>query len=140
MRHNFIGHFGEEAPFSWLFERGGAILLGKFGRRLVDFFYLCSKLCWMLAGVSFYGPCSTWRAGHLDQVILLVWPYNYIAEDRPCPTEKLVGNNFSTFSDAPCIYREVSVLIEQQVHTNGYYQFIFKYILQQNLFVFCMKI
>ena len=29
----------------------------------------------MLAGASFYGPCSTWRAGHLDQVILLVWPY-----------------------------------------------------------------
>ena len=25
-----------------------------------------------LAGVSFYGPCSTWRAGHLDQVNLLV--------------------------------------------------------------------
>ena len=28
-----------------------------------------------LAGVSFYGPCSTWRAGHLDQAILLVWPH-----------------------------------------------------------------
>ena len=40
----------------------------------MDFFYICPKLCW-LAGVSFYGPCSTWRAGHLDQVILLVWPY-----------------------------------------------------------------
>ena len=40
-RHHFIGNFGEEAPFYWLFERGGAILLGKFGRRLVEFFYLC---------------------------------------------------------------------------------------------------
>ena len=29
-----------------------------------------------LARVSFYGPCSTWRVGHLDQVILLVWPKN----------------------------------------------------------------
>ena len=71
-RHKFIGHFGEEALFYWLFERG-AILLGKFGRRLMEF-YLCPKLCWRLAGVSFYGPCSTWRDGHLDQVILLVWP------------------------------------------------------------------
>ena len=40
----------------------------------MEFFYLCQKLCWRLAGVSFYGPCSTWRAGRLDQVILLVWP------------------------------------------------------------------
>ena len=30
------------------------------------------KLCWRSAGVSFYGPCSIWRAGHRDQVIL-VW-------------------------------------------------------------------
>ena len=27
-----------------------------------------------MAGVSFYGPCFTWRDGHLDRVILLVWP------------------------------------------------------------------
>ena len=78
-RHHFIGNFGEEAPFYWLFERGGAILLGKFGRRLVEFFYLCPKLCWRLAGVSFYGPSTTWRAGRLDQVILLVWPYELVA-------------------------------------------------------------
>ena len=73
-RHHFIGNFEEEAPFYLLFERGGSILLAKFGRRLVEFFYLCPKLCWRLTGVSFYGPCSTWRASHLDQVILLVWP------------------------------------------------------------------
>ena len=30
-------------------------------------FYSCPKLCWRLAWVSFYGRCSTWRAGHLDQ-------------------------------------------------------------------------
>ena len=52
-RQHFIGNFGEEAPFYWLFQRGGAILLGKFGRRLVEFFDLCPKLCWRLAGVSF---------------------------------------------------------------------------------------
>ena len=41
--------------------------MGKFRRRLLKvFFYLCPKLCWRLVGVSFYGPCSTWRAGHLD--------------------------------------------------------------------------
>ena len=34
----------------------------------------CS-ICWSLTGVSVYGPFSTWRAGHLDQDILLVWPY-----------------------------------------------------------------
>ena len=38
------------------------------------FFYLFSKLCWRSTGVSLYGPCPTWRAGHLDQAILLVWP------------------------------------------------------------------
>ena len=48
--------------------------MGKIGRRLVEFFDLCPKLCCRLAGVSFYGPCSTWRVDHLDQVILLVWP------------------------------------------------------------------
>ena len=40
----------------------------------MDFFYLCPKLYWRLAEISFYGPNSTWRAGRLDKVILLVWP------------------------------------------------------------------
>ena len=43
----------------------------------MEFFDLCPKLCCRLAGVSFYGPCSTWRVDHLDQVILLVWPSAY---------------------------------------------------------------
>ena len=30
--------FNEEDPIRWLFEWGGVILLGKFGRRLVEFF------------------------------------------------------------------------------------------------------
>ena len=70
----FYTLFDEEAPFYKQFGRGGTILLGKFGRRSVEFFYLCPKLCWRLAGVSFYGLYFSWRAGHLDQVILLVWP------------------------------------------------------------------
>ena len=37
-RHHFIGHIWEEV-----------------GR----VFYLCPKLCWRLAGVYIYGPCST---------------------------------------------------------------------------------
>ena len=49
-------------------------LLGKFGRRLVEFSSLSPKLCCRLAGVLFYGPCFTWRASNLEQVILLVWP------------------------------------------------------------------
>ena len=28
--------------------------------------------------MSFCGACATWRAGHLDQTILLVWPYIHI--------------------------------------------------------------
>ena len=43
--------FKEEVPFYLLFERGGIILLGKFGRRLVECFYSCPKLCWRLAEV-----------------------------------------------------------------------------------------
>ena len=62
-RSHFIGYFREEAPFYW-------VNLGEGWR---SFFYLCPKLRWRLAAVSFYGSCSTWRAGHLDQVILLVW-------------------------------------------------------------------
>ena len=72
--HHFSSNFGEEAPIYWVLKRGGNILLSKFGSRLVDFCYLRPKLCWLLAGASFYGPCSTWRAGRLGQVALLVWP------------------------------------------------------------------
>ena len=49
--------------------------MGKFRRRVVEFIYLHPKIRWRLAGVSFYSPFSTWRAGYLDQDILLVWPY-----------------------------------------------------------------
>ena len=45
--------------FYCLFERGGTILLGKFGKRLVECFYLCPQLCWRLAGVPSNGPWST---------------------------------------------------------------------------------
>ena len=41
----------------------------------VDGVFFRQKLCWRLAGVSFYGPCSTQRTGRLDQIVLLVWPY-----------------------------------------------------------------
>ena len=61
-RRHFIGDRNEEAPFYWLFERGGTILLGKFVNRLVGYFYFCPKPCRKLAGVLFYG--------HRDQVIL----------------------------------------------------------------------
>ena len=43
--------------------------MGTFGRRFVGCLGVVS---WLLAGVLFYGPYSTWRAGHLDQVVLLV--------------------------------------------------------------------
>ena len=62
--HRFIGTLGDLDPFYELFERGGTTL----------FIYFVGKLCWLLAEVSFYGKSSTRRPGHLDQVILLVWP------------------------------------------------------------------
>ena len=37
-KHHFIGDLGEVTPLYWLFECK-AILWGKFGRRLVEFFY-----------------------------------------------------------------------------------------------------
>ena len=33
------------------------------------------KKCWLLAGISFYGPCFAWAASCLDKVIALVLPY-----------------------------------------------------------------
>ena len=62
---------GKEAPFYRLFERGGTILLGKLGRRLVEISLFMSITMLEVDWISFYGP---WRAGHLNQVILLVWP------------------------------------------------------------------
>ena len=61
-RPYFIGYMREETPFYWVSLGGGWWI------------FLCPKLCWRLAGASFYGPSSTWRAGRLDQIILFVWP------------------------------------------------------------------
>ena len=86
--HHFIGNFGEEARFYWLFQGGGTILLGKFWRRLVEvFIYLCPKLCWRLSGVSFYGPCSMWRSGHPVGYKLFDrcgWCGQMLIEERTC--------------------------------------------------------
>ena len=72
-------------PFYGQFGRGGPILLAIRERRcqfieqiweeVCGAFYSCPKLCWLLGEVSFYCQSSIWRAGSLDQVILLVWPY-----------------------------------------------------------------
>ena len=63
VRSNFSGDLREEVPFYWVNSMG-----------LVKFCHSCPKLCWLQDGVKLYGQISTWRAGHLDQVILLVWP------------------------------------------------------------------
>ena len=73
-RRYFSGYFGEKAPIYWLFERGAPSYWVNWEDDGEGFFYLCPKLCWRLAGVSFYGPCATQRAGHLDQVVSLVLP------------------------------------------------------------------
>ena len=56
---HFMGNMGEEDTFYWLFEKTGAMLLSKIWRRKVKLSELWQKLCWLLAGVSFYGPCPT---------------------------------------------------------------------------------
>ena len=39
------------------------MLLSEFGRSVMEFFFYMSSLqCWLLAGASFYGPCSSLRA------------------------------------------------------------------------------
>ena len=52
-----------------LFAPGGTILLGKFGRRWVEFFHLCPNLRWKLAGVSFYGSYFTCRSSRSSYFI-----------------------------------------------------------------------
>ena len=57
----FIGYLKEEAPFYWVNLGGG--------------WWTCSVHVQYAGGglgVSFYGPCPPWRAGHL--VVLLVEP------------------------------------------------------------------
>ena len=60
----FLASFGGEDPFYWLFERSG--------NGLFTCIYLVQTYAPCRLGVHFYGPCSTWRAGRRDQVILLV--------------------------------------------------------------------
>ena len=59
---------GDEDPSFWLFGRGGTIIF-------IYIFFLQNHAGCCLEFHFIYGPCSTWRAGQLDQVILLVRPY-----------------------------------------------------------------
>ena len=59
----FIGNLSEEVPCYWQFKRGGTILLGKFGRRFIEFFLMSITL--LAVGWSFI---------LMVLVILLVWP------------------------------------------------------------------
>ena len=73
-RHHFTGNFGEEALFYWLFERGGTILLGKFGRRLVKFFIFVLNYAGGWSQFHFMVHALPGGLVNLDQVILMVWP------------------------------------------------------------------
>ena len=61
---DFVSNFGEEGPFYCAFER-------KRRYHLFVYFVLNYAGCWLENHLRsmFY-----WRAGHLDHVILLVWP------------------------------------------------------------------
>ena len=48
-RPHFIDYLREEAPFYRV----------NLGRGWLMSFYLSPKLCWRLAGISFYSPCSS---------------------------------------------------------------------------------
>ena len=71
-RYHFIGNFGKDASFYWLFERGGAILLGKFWIRLVDFFHLCPKLK-LAVGWSFILWSMLYLEGWSSRSSLFYW-------------------------------------------------------------------
>ena len=60
----FIGNLSEEVPCYWQFKRGGTILLGKFGRRFIEFFF----------DVHNVAGAVVWSFVLMVRVILLVWP------------------------------------------------------------------
>ena len=60
---HFIGYLREEVPFYRVNWEGGWWI-----------FLFMSKTMLRLAGLSFYYPSSTSRAGRLEQVNSLVWP------------------------------------------------------------------
>ena len=61
-RAHSIGNLEVEVPFYWQLERVGAIVLSEFERRVAESYYMPNLQCWLLAGASFYGPCSSLRA------------------------------------------------------------------------------
>ena len=71
----FYTIFIVEAPFYKLTQKGGTILVGRFGRRLVEFFHFCPKLCRLLTGVSVYGPWSS-RSSYFIGVALFGTKYS----------------------------------------------------------------
>ena len=52
----FIGNLSEEVPFYWQFKRGGTILLGKFGRRFIEFFFDVHNFAGCCLEFNFNGP------------------------------------------------------------------------------------
>ena len=88
-KHHFIGN-SREAPFYWKFWRGGRFT-GYF-QRWGTIYWENFGGCWRLAWVSFYGPCSTWRTGHLDQVTLLVWPNLWVIGFLMCSTKSILAH------------------------------------------------
>ena len=67
-RHLFIGYFVEEALLYWLFERGGTILLSKFGRKSEDFFIYIQNYAGSWLELHFMVQALPGRVGRLDQV------------------------------------------------------------------------
>ena len=65
-RHHSIAHLGEEASF--YLQLGSGEPINYLNKKEHFLYTFCPKLGWLLAGVPFYFPCSTWWAGHLDQV------------------------------------------------------------------------
>ena len=71
--------YPEEATFYCQFLRRHPTLLAIWERRLVECYCLDPKLCWLLAGVSLYGPSSTRRDDCIHEFIFmsvaLQWSY-----------------------------------------------------------------
>ena len=67
--YNFVCYSGKWAPFRLLWR------VGSIKKKVLHFIILYLRnICWLLARVLFDDPFSTWKAGCLCQVTLLVWP------------------------------------------------------------------
>ena len=95
--HHFIGNYGEEAPFYWLFQRGGTILLVNLGGGWWSFLYLCPKLCWRLARQSKWLTwcIMLWSPLYLNNLYFLIIDTRTVGTNKSNPLKLNVYNDYA---------------------------------------------